>query len=341
MFERVKLFFDPLMIEHDTGPGHPEQPDRLRAIRDRLRGANHSFVDWCEPEAATRDDVERIHTSSHVDQVEALRGGSGRLDPDTVVSPRSVEAAYLAAGAAIGAVDASHSVDDSTAFALVRPPGHHAESDRAMGFCLFNNIAIAADYATAELGYSRVLVLDWDVHHGNGTHYSFYDRKDVFVFNTHRSPFYPGTGDVEEMGRSNGSGYTLNIPMPGGMGDGDYRHAFETVLEPVMEQYEPQLVLVSAGFDSHEQDPLGGMNVTSEGFGALCRRAMQIAKDHADGRIALVLEGGYDLDGLAESVEACVAALNGAPFAIDAEPSEAGQRAVGTARQYAARQWDV
>ncbi|MGM0555702.1 MAG: histone deacetylase family protein [Myxococcota bacterium] len=329
------------MIEHDTGSNHPERPDRLRAIRDRLRGADHSFLDWQQPSAATREQVERIHTTDHVDAVEALRGESGRLDPDTVVSPKSVEAAYLAAGAAIDAVTTSHEDAETAAFALVRPPGHHAEADRAMGFCLFNNMAIAADHATRELGYDRVLVLDWDVHHGNGTHYSFYERKDVFVFNTHRSPFYPGTGDVQEMGRGDGTGYTLNIPMPGGMGDGDYKHAFETVLEPVMDQYEPDIVLVSAGFDSHELDPLGGMNVTSEGFGALCRHAMGIAEKYADGRIALVLEGGYDLDGLAESVEACTAALHGATFEIEEDPSEAGQRAVSNARQFAARQWDV
>lgn len=341
MFQHVKLFFDDIMIEHDTGASHPERPDRLRAVRDRLHGANHAFAEWREPQTATREQVEHIHTSDHVDSVEALRGKDGRLDPDTVVSPSSVDAAYTAAGAAIDAVVTAHDDPESAGFALVRPPGHHAEADRAMGFCLFNNVAIAAEHATRELGYERVLVLDWDVHHGNGTHYSFYDRKDVFVFNTHRSPFYPGTGDVQEMGRGDGVGYTLNVPMPGGMGDGDYKHAFERVLEPVMDQYEPELVLVSAGFDSHRQDPLGGMDVTSEGFGALCRRAMAIADKHADGRIALVLEGGYDLDGLAESVESCVAALHGAPFDIDDAPSEAGQRAIDTARQHAARQWDV
>jgi acetoin utilization deacetylase AcuC-like enzyme len=341
MFERVTLFFDELMIEHDTGAGHPERPDRLRAVHNRLRNASHAFVDWEAPTAATREHIERIHTTEHVDNVESLRGRSGRLDPDTVVSPKSVDAAYMAAGAAINAVHASHADAQTAGFALVRPPGHHAEADRSMGFCLFNNIAIAAAFATAELGYERALVLDWDVHHGNGTHYSFYERKDVFVFNTHRAPFYPGTGDVQEMGRGDGTGYTLNIPMPGGMGDGDYKHAFENVLEPVMDQYEPQFVLVSAGFDSHERDPLGGMHVTSKGFGALCRRAMGIAEKHADGRIALILEGGYDLDGLAESVDACTAALGGAQFTIDEEPSDAGQRAVSNARQYVSRQWDV
>ena len=341
MKRRIKLFFDEIMIEHDTGTGHPERPDRLRRIRDKLAGAGYEQADWVAPSAAPRSRVERIHTSEHVDTVEELREQSGRLDPDTVVSPQSVEAAYLAAGAAIGAVDAVHQQSEHGAFALVRPPGHHAEADRAMGFCLFNNMAIAADYATDALGYERVLVLDWDVHHGNGTHYSLYDRSDVFVFNTHRSPFYPGTGDVQETGRGSGAGFTANVPMPGGMGDGDYRHAFEQVLEPVMNQWEPDLVLVSAGFDSHRDDPLGGMEVTSEGFGALCQRAIKIAEEHADGRIALVLEGGYDLGGLADSVDACVRALIGESFEITGDPSDAGARSVANASSYVGRHWDL
>lgn len=341
MAKQVVLLYDELMLAHDTGQLHPERPDRLYAIQDTLRNVSRDGVRWQKPTPATVDQIERIHTAEHVNQIESFRGRSGRLDADTPLSEDSVAAAFLAAGAAINAVDVVHNDPTDHAFALVRPPGHHAERGQAMGFCLFNNIAIAAAYATEELGYKRVLVVDWDVHHGNGTHYSFYDRRDVMVFNTHRYPFYPGTGQAKETGVGNGAGYTVNVPLPPGLGDGDYKHAFETVLEPIADAYEPDLVLVSAGFDSHRLDPLGGMEMTSEGFGGLCTMVQRIANKHADGRLALILEGGYSLEGLSGSVLKCVEALAGKSFEIEDEPSENGYAAIVRARRQLRMYWNV
>jgi acetoin utilization deacetylase AcuC-like enzyme len=335
------LLFDDKMLAHDTGEQHPERADRLVAIHQTLKSADLDRVEWQTPTPATREAIERVHAADHIAQVEELRGQSGRLDPDTVLSPSSVDAAYLAAGAAIDAVDIVHRDPAVSPFALVRPPGHHAEADKSMGFCIFNNIAIAAAYAAAELDYKRILVVDWDVHHGNGTHDSFYDRSDIFVFNTHRYPFYPGTGEADETGLGNGAGYTANVPLPAGMADGDYKHAFETVLQPIADSYEPDLVLVSAGFDSHRLDPLGGMEVTADGFGWLCTMVQRIADEHADGRLALILEGGYSLDGLSRSVMKCVEVLTGESYAIDEEPSETGREAIEQARRQLRMYWDV
>ncbi|MFW5966989.1 MAG: histone deacetylase [Persicimonas sp.] len=337
----IPLLFDDRMLDHDTGRGHPERPDRLRAIREQLEEAGPDPIRWVSPEAADRAAIERVHDPEHVDRVEALRGASGQLDADTPVSPGTVEAAYLAAGAAVEAVEMVDTDPDVLPFALVRPPGHHAEEARSMGFCIFNNIAVAAAHSTEKLGYERVLVVDWDVHHGNGTHYSFYDRRDVLVFNTHRFPFYPGTGQLEETGRGDGAGYTVNVPLPPAMGDGDYAHAFETILEPIADEYEPDLVLVSAGFDSHRLDPLGGMNVTAEGFGALCTFVRDIARNHADGRLALFLEGGYDLSGLSQSVLRCIEVLAGTEYEIEEEASREGQAAVARARRQHSNYWTL
>ncbi len=341
MSRQAVLFSDEAMLAHDTGPHHPERADRLRAIHDTLSAAALDGVVWETPSPAERMQVELVHAAEYVDRIEGLRGRSGQFDPDTIVSPGSVEAAYMAAGAAIDAVEAVHENPGVNAFALVRPPGHHAERGKAMGFCLFNNIAIAAAHAAQSLGMKRILIVDWDVHHGNGTHYSFYDRQDILVFNTHRYPFYPGTGEARETGRGNGAGYTVNVPLPAGMGDGDYQFAFDTVLEPIAHSYEPDLVLVSAGFDAHEFDPLGGMEVTAEGFGALCTQVQRIADDYAGGRLALILEGGYDLDGLSESVLRCTEVLTGASYTIDADPSEYGYAAVVRARQQLRMYWNV
>jgi acetoin utilization deacetylase AcuC-like enzyme len=198
------------------------------------------------------------------------------------------------------------------AFALVRPPGHHAEAGQGMGFCLFNNVAIAAEHAIAERGCERVLIVDWDVHHGNGTQHSFDDREDVLFFSVHRHPFFPGTGTLRAVGRGAGEGRNLNVPLHRPMGDAEYVALFDELLVPVAEEFDPDLILVSAGFDAHANDPLGGMDVTEEGFAALCGTVRDIAGRCCDGRVALTLEGGYDLDGLARSVHACTEVLCGA-----------------------------
>ena len=304
------LLYDERMLAHDPGVGHPERPQRLEEICRALQSIGGDRVRWEKPQPATREQIERIHTTAHLDRLEALRGRSAQLDADTRVSAGSVEAAYLAAGAAVDAVTAVRSGSLRRAFALVRPPGHHAESERAMGFCLINNVAVAAAHATNSLGCQRVLIVDWDVHHGNGTQHSFIDRPDVLYFSSHRFPFYPGTGGLDEVGGGAGEGFTVNVPLPPGLGDDAYFAIYRELLVPVAAAFEPDLVLVSAGFDAHGQDPLGGMNVTEDGFADLCSIVLGIADRHADGRAVFVLEGGYDLGSLSRSVRGCVEALS-------------------------------
>ena len=305
------LLCEDAMLAHDQGPRHPESPARLQAIVERLRARPVAGTRWQAPRPATRGQIERVHTAAYVDEVERVRGAWAQLDEDVTLSAGSVDASYLAAGAAIEAVTAVVRGAARNAFALVRPPGHHAEVDRAMGFCVFANVAIAAEHARRELGVERVLVIDWDVHHGNGTQHIFAGRDDVLVFNTHQSPHYPGTGEVHEQGVGAGLGFTVNAPLPAGLGDGDYAAVFARLLRPIAASFRPDLVLVSAGFDAHREDPLGEMQVTAEGFAGLCAVAREIAEDTAGGRLVLALEGGYDLQGLADSVHGCVEVLAG------------------------------
>ena len=233
MADDVLLFFHDAMLEHDSGAGHPERPDRLRAICEKLKHSPISNVRWATPQPAARELIEQVHKPAYVDRLEALRNRSAALDADTTVSPGSIRAAYLAAGAAIEAVSAVVTGPAKRAFALVRPPGHHAEADRGMGFCLFNNVAVTAAHASAALGRQRILIVDWDVHHGNGTQHIFWDRQDVMFFSTHRHPFYPGTGAVNEVGTAQGAGFTVNVPLPAGFGDGEYQAIFRELLLPV------------------------------------------------------------------------------------------------------------
>ena len=299
------------MLEHDPGPGHPERPDRLSAVLETLRGRPVPGTRWVEPEPAPLDPIRRVHDPDYVALIAATKGRSLQLDPDTATCAGSVDAALLAAGGALHVVTEVCSRRAERGFALVRPPGHHAERARAMGFCLFNNVAIAAEHAVRELGRERVLIVDWDVHHGNGTQHTFEERSDVLVFNTHQHPLYPGTGVLDETGRGSGEGFTVNVPLPAGCGDADLLAIYEELLLPVAESYEPDLVLVSAGFDAHEADPLAGLSLTEGGFAALCDVAADIADAHAGGRLALLLEGGYDLASLSESVREVVAILAG------------------------------
>jgi acetoin utilization deacetylase AcuC-like enzyme len=333
------LLSDDLMLRHDPGHTHPERPDRLRAVLRGLEGTPGAT--WAKPTAASRAQIERVHTAKHVDAVELLRGKRGALDPDTTTSEDSIDAAYLAAGAAIDAVTAVCAGGTKHAFALVRPPGHHAEAHAAMGFCFFNNVAIAAEHAIAELGIERVLIVDWDVHHGNGTQHSFIDRRDVMFFSLHQYPFYPGTGDIDEAGRDAGAGYNINVPLPAGCNDGDYLTAFDDLLTPIADRFAPDLVLVSAGYDAHMNDPLGGMRASEEGYAAMATVVRDIAERHAGGKVMLTLEGGYDLDGLANSVRASVDVLVGnESCALKAKCDRSGSVIKQVTRKHAA-QWKL
>jgi acetoin utilization deacetylase AcuC-like enzyme len=307
---RTALYRSPAFRDHDTG-AHVENASRLVAIdaelerRDLLRG---------RPEipftAASDDALSRVHDPRYIAGVRQFAAdGGGWLDADTAVTPRSVDVAALAAGAGIAAVDAALDGRARRGFVLARPPGHHATSTRGMGFCLFNTVAIAAAHAL-DRGVERILIVDWDVHHGNGTQDAFYDTDRVLFASVHQWPLYPGTGAASERGTGRGEGYTINLPLAAGADDQTYAELFDRVILPAAEDHQPQMVLVSAGFDAHAHDPLGGMRLTDEGFADLARRVVRIADEHADGRVLAFLEGGYDPDALAASVVATLAALD-------------------------------
>ena len=308
---RVAVIRDPLCLKHSNGPGHPESRQRLEAIEGML--ASFPARDRLEPlqaRDARFEELAWVHTPEYIRSIESTRGRPFTvLDPDTGAGPESCAAALRAAGGVLQAVDAVLEGGRSGAFALIRPPGHHAEADRAMGFCLFNNAAVAACYALRRHGLHRVLIVDWDVHHGNGTMHAFYDRPEVLYFSIHQYPHYPGTGRVEEVGRGPGAGYTINVPLPGGQGDADYLAAFRQLLLPVAREYAPQLILVSAGFDGHQDDPLADMRVSTGGFADLTCVLRGLAAECCPGRLALALEGGYQLKALAEGVAAVLTRL--------------------------------
>ena len=333
------ILSDERMLAHDPGQHHPERPDRLRVVTDALRPMEG--LTWVVPPQAERAQLSRVHDEEYVAQIDRLAGKASLIDADTRLSGGSVEAAYLAAGAAVDAVERVVRGDDRHAFALVRPPGHHAESHTGMGFCVFNNIAVAAAHARAELGCERVLIVDWDVHHGNGTQHSFYQRDNVLFFSLHQYPFYPGTGALDEQGRGEGVGYTVNVPFDGGQGDGDYTTAMADLLVPIAERFEPDLVLVSAGFDAHRDDPLGGMRATEEGYASMTATVRDVAERHADGRLVMLLEGGYDLMALARSARACVSVLCGESAPDLSAPGSAGGRAISAVRRQHGARWGL
>ncbi|HEY3391391.1 MAG TPA: histone deacetylase [Lacipirellulaceae bacterium] len=298
------LYYDPRFLDHDTGQ-HPEQPERLRQIIARLDrtglAAQCVRPNW---QPASRERLKLVHEAAHIDRVAALASrGGGRLDPDTVVSPASSDVARLAAGAACDAVDRVLAGEATTVLCIVRPPGHHALAERAMGFCLFNNIAVAAAAALAEHQLDRVLVVDWDVHHGNGTQDMFYADGRVGFFSIHRWPFYPGTGAADETGTASGLGATRNLPVTFGTPRAAYLDRFRRELEEFAARIRPQLVLVSAGFDSHREDPIGSLGLEVEDFAELTKIVVDIAAVHSAGRIVSLLEGGYNPPILAECVE--------------------------------------
>ena len=308
---RVAIYDDPIFREHDSGAGHPERSARVDAVRRGIVEAGLTErLEWPAVRPATDAELLRVHTETHVRSVAASAGRTVAFDPDTQAGPRTYAAALHAAGAVVDAVTAVLDGRLDRAFCLSRPPGHHAESERVMGFCYFNNVAVAAAEALAR-GVARVLIVDFDVHHGNGTQEIFYPDPRVLYVSSHQFPFYPGTGLQLEQGGGPGRGYTANLPMPAGSGDADYLRVYREIVLPMARAFDPELVLVSAGFDAFEGDPLASMRLTADGYGALAGICLEAAEGAANGRAVFALEGGYDLDGLASAGAAVTRVLLG------------------------------
>ena len=295
-------------VDHVTPAGHPERPERAQALEALAASFKEQGGEVVEPRSATDEDLLRVHTQEHVDAIVATRGKATMIDEDTFTSPDSDDIARLAAGAVLTGIDrALDGPKGSRSLVLVRPPGHHAEADRAMGFCLYSNVAVGAAYARSR-GCARVAIVDYDVHHGNGTQWIFYEDPTVLFVSSHQYPFYPGTGAASEKGRGAGHGFTLNIPLDAGAKDDEIERNYAAQVIPAVRNFKPDLLLISAGFDAHEMDPLGQLRMTTEGFGRLTKTLIDLANEVCEGRAVLVTEGGYDLKALSDSLKAVIAA---------------------------------
>ena len=325
----VGLIKDDIFMNHITSDFHPEHPERLKAIYSLLEDKKiQQQSSVLQAREALPQELAWIHTESYIQKIESTKGcRHQQLDPDTAVSAETYRIAKLAAGGLFVLIDALYNEQISSGFALIRPPGHHAEADRGMGFCIYNNVAIAARYAQQKGYAKKILIIDWDLHHGNGTQHSFESDPTVLYFSSHQFPYYPGTGRVEEVGRGEGKGFTVNVPLPGGQGDGDFIEIYQKTIVPIADQFQPDLLLISAGFDTYNRDPLGGMDVTESGFAQLARLLKQVADTHCQGRILLTLEGGYHTGGLARSVKEVIHALYGEQAEETADLSPASDTA--------------
>jgi acetoin utilization deacetylase AcuC-like enzyme len=309
---RTAVVIDPDFLKHQPGQVHPERPERLKVLLDLTKGLRGSDLQIIPPRPAKKEEVSSCHSSEYIDLVRSTSEiNRYALDGDTITCADSYGIALLAVGGFLRLLDSVSAADFHNGFALVRPPGHHAKRDRAMGFCLFNTVAIGAQYLKRLYGAKRILIMDWDVHHGNGTQDSFYQDPSVLYISTHQYPYYPGTGAIEEVGNGKGEGYTVNIPLPAGCGDEEYLRVFKEIVIPIADKYQPEWVLVSAGFDPHQRDPLGGMRVTEKGFGIMASMLLELAQKHAAGKIAFLLEGGYDLEALRNSVSVVLEKMTG------------------------------
>jgi acetoin utilization deacetylase AcuC-like enzyme len=338
------IVHSPRFAEHTPPPGHPERPERadvMEAIASRWRERGCQTM---EPRAATDEQLARVHDAAYLRQIAATAGRAVALDPDTFTSPESCDVAHLAAGAAVNAVERVVTGGETTAMVLVRPPGHHAERDRAMGFCLFNNVAVAAAHART-LGLARVAIVDYDVHHGNGTQHMFERDPHVLYVSTHQFPYYPGTGAADEIGLGDGRGFTVNVPLEAGALDDDYRVAFSEIVIPVVRQFAPDLLIVSAGFDAHEHDPLAGMRLTTPAFAAMTADLRAVAADCCAERMVVVTEGGYDLHALGASIDVVAETLSAAratsAWPSSGMPSSRGSAGVAAARAALAGFWNL
>jgi acetoin utilization deacetylase AcuC-like enzyme len=333
---KVGVVKDKIFLEHVTDQFHPECPQRLYYIYDMVEKLPQEGLVYVSPRSASNDEICLIHDARYCTTVAQTAGRSyTRLDPDTSTSPMSYQAACMAVGGLLNLADAMMKGEIDNGIALVRPPGHHAEANRAMGFCLFNNIAIAARYLVQQYALDRILLVDFDLHHGNGTQHSLYDDPKILYFSTHQYPYYPGSGWHSEIGQGEGKGYTINVPLTYGMDDEDYDYVFNQLLVPVADVFHPQVVLVSAGFDIHRDDPLGGMAVTEAGFARMTRTLLDIASKHCNGKMLVALEGGYDLDGLTKSVRAVIMEMRGVPLdmPIQGEPCKGVMQTVASVKE--------
>ena len=335
----LTIFTSDRFADHLTPPGHPERPERAEVMQVVAAECRRQGARIIEPLPAAEAQLLRIHDSDYVTSIRETAGRAVALDADTYTSPDSFDVACLAVGAATAAVDQVLGGEARRAIAFVRPPGHHAERQRAMGFCLFNNVAIAAAHARAQ-GLARVAIVDFDVHHGNGTQHSFYDDPTVLFLSSHQYPYYPGTGAAREVGSGHGQGFTVNMPLEAGATDADHERIYTTIAVPVLRQFKPDLLLVSAGLDSFQDDPLGGMRVTTDGFARLTSLLVDVADECCDGRIVAVTEGGYDLTGLAGCLRAVTRVLGGArPPASNAEPTSRARATIEAVVAEAGRFW--
>ncbi len=309
---KLGIVKDKKYLNHHMGDFHVESPKRLESIYELFEGKTSFDYQDITPRLASEKEIQMIHSRDYFNLIKKTSEKPRvMLDPDTSTSSRSYETALLAAGGLLEGIDFIMEDKINNGFALIRPPGHHAEQSRAMGFCIFNNVAIAAEYLRNEYNVERILIVDWDLHHGNGTQNSFYKTDKILYFSTHQYPHYPGTGTAVEAGLSDGEGFTVNIPLLPGKTEEDYLYIYKNILNPIAADFKPEFVLVSAGFDIYKGDPLGGMNVTVEGFGALAHELLKLAQRYAESRILFILEGGYDLTGLKRGVESVLKQMSG------------------------------
>jgi acetoin utilization deacetylase AcuC-like enzyme len=341
----LTIFTTERFADHVNPPGHPERVERaevMHVVATEFRQRGGRVV---EPRPATADELTRVHERDYLTMVRETAGRATALDPDTYTSPETFEVACLAAGAGVMAVE--HVLDGpkgTRAFAMVRPPGHHAERNRAMGFCLFNNIAVAAAHARAR-GVGRVAIVDYDVHHGNGTQWSFYDDPSVLFVSSHQFPFYPGTGEARDVGTGKGQGFTVNLPVAAGGTDADFEVLCSKIVAPVLRQFRPGLILISAGFDAHADDPLGGMRVSTDQLGRLTALLADIGNECCEGRVVALTEGGYDLKALAGCLRNVTRVLAGEASTSDfPTPSGATSRAdetMAAIRPFVGKFWKI
>jgi acetoin utilization deacetylase AcuC-like enzyme len=341
----IGLVREPIYQEHDNGPYHPESGVRLKVADQYIDSwTGRDILMPIAARKASHQEIARVHTMRHVEKVAATSGKGGFFDADTSASPQSYQAALMASGGLLNLVDAAFSGQVQHGLALLRPPGHHATRGRAMGFCLYNNVAVAAAHLLEEKGLDRVLIVDWDVHHGNGTEAIFYEDPRVMYFSTHQTPFYPGTGPADDVGKGAGEGFNINVPMPPGQDSLVYIKVFRDLLLPLARQFEPQFILVSAGFDAHAEDPLGSMQISGLGYGALTRLLVELSRELCPGRVVLALEGGYSPEAQARSILKCLDAMAGGDdsdkLLIRAQDTTGGRALINTLR-IVERYWSI